>query len=109
MSRQHDRLDFNLFFSSSNFMKQTFDDFTLDENVITSIKFYQKSFVSFEISQKIFKLFYRRDIAQIFEHLFQVCNLIHVVNETQKKIANTLNEIIEKYYDLRNQIYIIDE
>ena len=90
-------------------MKQTFDDFTLDENVMTSIKSYQKIFVSFEISQKFFKFFHRRDIAQIFENLFQICNFTHVVNETQKKIANTLNEIIKKYYNLRNQIHVIDE
>ena len=76
---------------------------------MTSIKSHQKFFVLFEISQKSFRFSHRRDIAQIFEHLFQICNFIYVVNEIQKKIANTLNEIIEKYYDLRNQIYIIDE
>ena len=91
-------------------MKQAFDDFTLNENDISSTKSHQKFFFSFEISQKFsisFRNSHRRDILKIIHDLFETINFTHIIIKTQKRFAIILNQIIENHFDLKNQMNII--
>ena len=70
-------------------------------------KFHQKFSFLFEISQKSsksFRDFHRRDILEIIHDLFETINFIHIIIETQKRFAITLNQIIENHFDLKNQV-----
>ena len=94
-----------------NLLEQAFDDFRIDENMtFVVVKFYQKFFFLFEILQELFKSSrdsHRRDILNIIHDLFETINFTHVIIKTQKKFAIILNQIIENYFDLKNQINVI--
>ena len=97
-----------------NFLEQALDDFTIDENMTFFVaKFHQKLFFfnkifeHVEVNFKSVRNFYRRDILKIIHDLFETINFTHIIIETHKRFAITLNQIIENHFDLKNQINVI--